>query len=269
MGKPIFKPYEQNQMYLLPPSIEEMIEKNHPVRVVNEIIEKINIEPLIKLYPGGGTSSFNPKMLLKVLVYAYLRNIYSSRKIEEMLKENVHMMWISGMNKPDHHTINRFRSERLKNVLEKIFSQIVELLVEAGQLNIKEIYIDGTKIEANANRYTFVWGKAIKKSKERIKQQLKELWEYSQKIASEEEKEESEEEFDEIDPEKVEKTIKKIDEALKDSYSDDSPLLFFVELLKYSISIAFLIAFNVSCDSRAIFFLANKFTNLIFNVFEE
>ena len=216
MAKPIFKPYEQNQMYLLPPSIEEMIEKNHPVRVVNEVIEKINIEPLIKLYPGGGTSSFNPKMLLKVLVYAYLKNIYSSRKIEEMLKENIHMMWISGMNKPDHHTINRFRSERLKNVLEKIFSQIVDLLVEAGQLNIKEIYIDGTKIEANANRYTFVWGKAIKKSKERIKQQLKELWEYSQKIASEEEKEESEEEFDEIDPEKVKETIKKIDEALKD-----------------------------------------------------
>ncbi len=68
----------------------------------------------------------------------------------------------------------------------------MELLVEAGQLNIKEIYIDGTEIEANANRYTFVWGKAIKKSIERIKQQLKELWEYSQKIASEEEKEEEE-----------------------------------------------------------------------------
>jgi len=216
MAKPIFKPYEQNQIYLLPPSIEEMIEKNHPVRVVNEVIEKINIEPLIKLYPGGGTSSFNPKMLLKVLIYAYLKNIYSSRKIEEMLKENIHMMWISGMNKPDHHTINRFRSERLKKVLEKIFSQIVELLAEAGQLNIKEIYVDGTKIEANANRYTFVWGKAIKKSKERIKQQLKELWEYSQKIASEEEKEEEEEEFDDIDPEKVKETINKIDEALKD-----------------------------------------------------
>lgn len=216
MPKPVFKPYDQDQMLLLPPHLEELIENNHPVRIVNEIIDKIDIEPLEREYKGGGTSSYNPKMLLKVLVYGYLRNVYSSRKIEEMLKENIHMMWISGMNKPDHHTINRFRSERLKKVLEKIFSQIVELLIEAGQLSIKEIYIDGTKIEANANKYTFVWGKAVKKNKERIRKQLKELWEYSQRIAEKEDKEEEREEFDQIDPEKVEKTIKKIDEVLKD-----------------------------------------------------
>ena len=188
MPNVVFKPYKQNQMYLLPPSIEEMIEANHPVRVVNEVIEKINIKPLLKLYKGGGTSSYNPKMLLKVLVYSYLKNIYSSRKIEEMTKENIHMMWISGMNKPDHHTINRFRSERLsgrtpseKNVLEEIFSQIVQLLVEAGELSIQEVYVDGTKIEAN--RYTFVWAKSIKRSKERIRQQINELWKYAQNIA--------------------------------------------------------------------------------------
>jgi len=216
MPKPVFKAYDPTQMFLLPPNLEELIEKHHPVRIVNDIIEKIDIEPLKRQYKGGGTSSYNPKMLLKVMVYGYLRNVYSSRKIEEMLKENIHMMWISGMNKPDHHTINRFRSERLKKVLEKIFRQIVELLIEAGQLTIKEIYIDGTKIEANANKYTFVWGKAVKRNKERIKQQLKELWEYSQRIAESEDKEEDREEFEEIDPEKVEETIKKIDEALKD-----------------------------------------------------
>jgi len=216
MPKVIFKPYHQNQMYILPPSIEEMIESKHPVRIVNEVIEKINIKPLLKLYKGGGTSSYNPKMLLKVLVYAYLKNVYSSRKIEELLKENIHMMWISGMQRPDHHTINRFRSERLKKVLEEIFSQIVMLLVEAGQLSLKEIYVDGTKIEANANKYTFVWGKAIKKSKERIKEQLKELWEYAQKVAEEESMEEEQEDFEQIDSEKVEQTIRKIDETLKD-----------------------------------------------------
>jgi transposase len=203
-------------MYLLPPSIEEMIEENHPVRIVNKVIEKINIKPLLKLYKGGGTSSYNPKMLLKVLVYGYLRNIYSSRKMEEMTRENIHMMWISGMQRPDHHTVNRFRSERLKKVLEEIFSQIVVLLIEAGQMSIKEVYVDGTKIEANANKYTFVWGRAIKKSKERIKEQIKELWEYTQRIAEEEKKEEEPGDFEEIDPSKVEETIKKIDEILKD-----------------------------------------------------
>ena len=66
------------------------------------------------------------------------------------------------MNTPDHNTINRFRSERLKGVLQQIFVQVVQLLVAEGLLNIKELYVDGTKIEANANRYTFVWGKSIK-----------------------------------------------------------------------------------------------------------
>lgn len=216
MSKVIFKPYCQNQMFLLPPSIEEMIVSNHPVRIVNEIIDKINIKPLLKLYKGGGSSSYNAKMMLKILIYSYLKNVYSSRKIEEMTKENIHMMWIAGMNNPDHHTINRFRSEKLKKVLEEIFRQIVMLLVESGQLSIKEIYVDGTKIEANANKYTFVWGKTIKKNKERIEQQLKELWQYTQELAEEEEKQTDEDEFEEIDPEKVNETIEKIDEQLKD-----------------------------------------------------
>jgi transposase len=213
-GKVIFKPYNQNQISLLPPSMEEMIEEKHPVRIVNAVIEQINIKPLEKQYKGGGASSYSPRMLLKVLVYSYLRNIYSSRKMEEMTKENIHMMWLSGMSKPDHHTINRFRSERLKDVLREIFSQVVMLLVEAGQLSLKELYIDGTKLEANANKYTFVWGKAIKKNKERIKEQIQELWEYTQKIAEEEKHDKTEIDFEEIDAEKVKETIERINEVL-------------------------------------------------------
>lgn len=93
-------------------------------------------------------------------------------------------MWISGMNTPDHNTINRFRSERLKGVLKQVFGQVVELLVSEGLVNLKEVYTDGTKIESKANRYTFVWGKSIKLNKERIKKQLEELWDYTQKIAN-------------------------------------------------------------------------------------
>ena len=218
---PTFKPYDQDQIILFPPSLEEMIQPNHPVRVVNSVIDKIDIRPLLRQYKKHGTSSYHPKMLLKVLIYSYLKNVYSSRKIEELLKENIHMMWISGMNKPDHHTINRFRSERLKKVLEQIFTQIVMLLVEADQLSIKEVYIDGTKLEAQANKYTFVWSKAVKKNKARIKEQLKALWKYSQSVAKTEEVEGGDDDdFDEIDPKKIEETIKKIDEALKDKPID-------------------------------------------------
>ena len=200
---------------LLPPSLEELIEENHPVRVVNAVIDQINVEPLLKQYKPGGTSVYHPRMLLKVLVYGYLTNIYSSRKLEAALKENIHMMWLAAMNRPDHNTIARFRSERLKDALRQVFGQVVELLVEEGLVSIKNIYTDGTKIEANANKYTFVWGRAIQTSKERIAKQLDELWDYTQKLAEEELSSEEKPGFKEIDKEKVNQTIERIDKALE------------------------------------------------------
>ena len=211
-----FKAYQQHQAMLLPPSLDELIAQGHPVRIVNQVLDKIDIDPLLKKYKGGGSSSFHPRMLLKVLVYSYINNTYSSRKIEAALKENIHYMWLSGMNTPDHNTINRFRSDRLKDVLRQVFTQVVLLLSEQGVLNIKELYTDGTKIEANANRYTFVWGNAIKTSKERIKKQLNELWQYAVKVAAAELPDTDPTTFDKIDADKVEQTIEQINEALKD-----------------------------------------------------
>jgi transposase len=216
MGRPRFKPYLQTQPYLIPPSFDDLIASNHPVRVVNEVIDSIDIDVLLKKYKDKGTTSYHPRMLLKVMVYGYLSNIYSSRKLEAVLKENIHFMWHSGMSTPDHHTINRFRSERLRNILKDIFVQIVRHLVDSGHVSLKEVYTDGTKIESAANRYTFVWGNAIKTSKERIKKQLMELWRYTQKLAKEELDDDTPPDFTDIDKEKVKETINKINEVLRD-----------------------------------------------------
>lgn len=199
---------------LLPPSLEELIEPHHPVRVVNDVVDRIDIGPLMKHYKPGGTSVYHPRMLLKVLVYGYISNIFSSRKLEAALKENIHFMWLSAMNRPDHNTIARFRSERLKDVLKVIFGQVVMLLVEEGMVSIKSLYTDGTKIEAQANKYSFVWGRSIQNNKERISQQLDELWSYTQKLAEQELSEEKPD-FDQIDSQKVSQTIEKIDQALQ------------------------------------------------------
>jgi transposase len=211
----IFKAYSQQQAMLLPPSLQDLIPANHPVGVVNKVLEQIDIQPLLDQYKPGGTSSFHPRMLLKVIVFAYINNIYSSRKIAAALQESIYFMWLSAYSTPDHNTINRFRAERLKEPLRKIFTQVVELLVAEGLLNIKELYTDGTKIESAANRYTFVWGKAIKTNKEKIKQQLEELLQYAQQIADDEMDDTDPSGFDKIDAEKVEQAIDKINEALK------------------------------------------------------
>jgi transposase len=108
-GKVTFKEYNMQQPSLLPPSLEELIPEHHLVRVVNRVVDELDISPLLAKYKGGGTSSYHPRMMLKVIVYAYTQKIYSSRKIEKALWENIGFMWISGGNRPDFHTINNFR----------------------------------------------------------------------------------------------------------------------------------------------------------------
>ena len=205
---------------LLPPSLDEMIPSNHPVRVVNRVVDQIDIRPLIRTYKGGGRSSYHPRMLLKVLIYAYLRNIYSSRQMEDSLRENIYFMWLSGMNQPDHNTINRFRGKRLEGQLKDIFSSVVLLLAEEGHMSIREVFVDGTKIEANANRYTFVWGKSIVTQKQKIKAQLESLWAYAQKVYNTELQEPETPDFTEISAEKAEETIRQINQKLKDKEID-------------------------------------------------
>src|SRR5210317_2216620 len=214
-SKLVFKDYNINQNLLLPPSLEDLIAPNHPVRIVNQVVDNLNLDPILAKYEGGGCPAYHPRLMLKVLVYGYLTNQYSSRKIEQALQQNIHFMWLSGMSYPDHNTISRFSSDRLKGVLKEVFNQVVKLLIDHGHVTLKEVYLDGTKIEANANRYTFVWGRAIKTNKERIRKQLKELWAYAESVAKEELEHNEPESFEEINAEKVSKAIEKIDKVLE------------------------------------------------------
>ena len=218
---PVFKPYSQDQIMVLPPSLGELVPASHSVRIVNEVINRINVEPLLSAYQTKGTSSYHPLMLLKVLVFGYVSNIYSSRKLEAACRENIHFMWLSAMNRPDHHTINRFRGERLKDALRKVFEQVVTLLAEEGLLSIEEVYTDGTKIEANANKYTFVWKKAIQTNKEKMRAQINQIWQYAQSISDTEDDFPEPPDLTTIDKEKVEMAIAKLNEALSNKKTID------------------------------------------------
>ncbi len=219
-SKIVFKTYNQKQAMLLPPDLDELIEGNHPVRVINAVLDSLDIDKITRKYKGGGTSSYHPRMLLKVLVYAYICNEYSSRRIEQLCKRDVYFMWLAAMATPDHNTINRFRSDKLKEVLKDVFTQIVTLLVNSGHVGLKDINVDGTKIEANANRYTFVWGNAIKTNKEKMAIQLEGLWNYAEGVAAEELKDKRPTDFKPVDPEQVKQTIADLNEALKDKDID-------------------------------------------------
>lgn len=172
---PVFKPYVMHQTHLIPPSYDELIEAGHLVRVVNDAVEKIDLEPLLRQYKGGGTSSYHPKMLLKVLVYAYSQKIYSSRRIAKALRENIHFMWLSGESRPDFRTINDFRSSRMKGVIQDVFAAVLEYLIEGGHVKLEHYFVDGSKIEADANKHKVVWAKRKDNYQKRVRRQIQEL----------------------------------------------------------------------------------------------
>ena len=169
MAKLAIKSDNRKQNLLLPPSLDELVPENHMVRVVDAVIDRLDISDILSTYRGGGNSAFNPKMMLKVLVFAYLSNVYSSRRIEELLRRDIYFMWLAGMRRPDFRTINYYRGKRLKEGFDTVFTQVVRLLHEEGFVSLKVQYIDGTKIESVANKYTFVWRGSVEKYDARLK----------------------------------------------------------------------------------------------------
>lgn len=227
MAKVIFKSYNPNDSLLLPPCLGDYLPQNHNARVVSAIIDRLDISEIESDYKGGGTSSYNPRMLLKIIVYAYLNNVYSGRQMEKLVVENIAYMWLSGMQTPDFRTINIFRSKRLAGKFDKLFTQIVLLLNEEGLVSLRVQYIDGTKIESVANKYTFVWKGSIEKNKTKLEANVKavlnaaeqalamENAEASQELSSEEMAQRADRILDKMDREgisdkKLRKTVEKV-----------------------------------------------------------
>ena len=177
MSRVVFKSNEQGQILLFPASLDEKVPQDSPARLVNQIVDNLDIAQIIDTYKGGGTSAYHPRMMLKVVLYSYLNNIYSSRKIEQALADRISFMWLSGGQQPDHNTINRFRSCHLKEDIHQIFTQVVLMLVDMGYLSLDVIYVDGTKIESRANRYTFVWKKTVEKNKAKLEEKIRKVLE--------------------------------------------------------------------------------------------
>jgi len=177
MSRAVFKSNEQGQILLFPASLDEKVPQDSPARLVNQIVDNLDIAQIIDTYKGGGTSAYHPRMMLKVVLYSYLTNIYSSRKIEQALADRISFMWLSGGQQPDHNTINRFRSCHLKEDIHQIFTQVVLMLVDMGYLSLDVIYVDGTKIESRANRYTFVWKKTVEKNKAKLEEKIRKVLE--------------------------------------------------------------------------------------------
>lgn len=171
--KPYTKDYTQfgrGYQLVLPFNYEQLIPEDDSVRLLSHILEGFDYTKLYKAYSSiGRKPAVHPKILFKILTYANMNNIYSSRGIETACRRDINFMWLlEGASAPDHSTISRFRKNHLEDTVEEIFYQMVEFLYNIGEISFTNLFIDGTKIEANANRYTFVWKKVVNKNEEKM-----------------------------------------------------------------------------------------------------
>lgn len=157
------------------------------VFLVHNIIEEMNLSFLNNAYSNKGRKPVvEPKVMIKILVFAYLNRKYSARDIEDACKYDLRFRWLLDNGKsPDHVTINRFRNF-IYPFMDEILTQLVELLISEGEMDLESLYVDGTKIESNANKYTFVWKKAIMKYQENLIEKIVKYFNVSEDLSAEE-----------------------------------------------------------------------------------
>lgn len=157
----MFKNYTTNQV-ILPLDFSFQLEKNDIAFAIDQLIESIPEERFLPFNHQMGPSSYHPKMMMKMILCAYTQSVFSGRKIEALTKDSIRMMWLTQSYQPSYRTINRFRVNPLVNaLLRECFVQFRSQLVKEQLIDEEAIFIYGTKIEANANKYTFVWKKSI------------------------------------------------------------------------------------------------------------
>lgn len=155
---------------VLPLSLEGLIPEDDSVRLLSHELEDLDYSLLYQAYSAKGRNpAVDPKTMFKILTYAYSQAIYSSRKMERACRRDINFMWLlAGSKAPDHSTIARFRTGFLAGACEDLFYQWVRKLAAMGELSKETVFIDGTKLEACANKYTFVWRKSVGKWEEKM-----------------------------------------------------------------------------------------------------
>ena len=161
---------------VLPLNLEGLVPDDDSVRLLSHELEELDYSLLYQAYSAKGRNpAVDPKTMFKILTYAYSQNIYSSRKIETACRRDINFMWLlAGQKAPDHSTIARFRTGFLADACENLFYQMVRRLEESGELSKETVFLDGTKLEACANKYTFVWKKSVGKWEAKMYERIQE-----------------------------------------------------------------------------------------------
>ena len=149
--------------------MEPMIPADDPVRLLSAFVEEMDLSELYDTYDRVRKNQATPRQMLKIMIYASMNRLFSSRDIETACKRDINFMYLlEGMPAPDHSTIARFISLHLSACSKPILTNVTSILHDLGEISGKTLFIDGTKIESCANKYTFVWKKSVTKHQARL-----------------------------------------------------------------------------------------------------
>lgn len=168
MAKIQIKSETRKDLSFFPSSFDNYIPKDDKVRMLDSIVRSMDSKPLLSTYEGTGAPPYSPMMLLSLVIYSYINGVYSCRGIASCLRYDIRYMWICGGQRQSYSTINRFRTNHLLKCIDFYFDKVVNILVKKGVITLEEQYVDGTKIESKANKYTFVWKKTVQKNREKL-----------------------------------------------------------------------------------------------------
>ena len=173
-----YRPYEPQQEMLLPASLQDWLPKGHLAYFIGDTVDALDLKAFYARYEGGGARNqpFHPAMMVKVLVYGYATGVFSSRKIERRLHEDLAFRMLGAGNFPKHRTIRDFRALHLKE-LSDLFVQVVKLAQEMGLVKLGTVAIDGTKIKANASRHKAMSYERMQQAEGELKAQIEALLE--------------------------------------------------------------------------------------------
>ncbi|MED4104747.1 IS1182-like element IS663 family transposase, partial [Halalkalibacterium halodurans] len=210
----MFKYYNMDQV-ILPLDLEVKLQEKDIAYTVNDLVEQIPDEAFASFLRETGSPAYHPRMMMKVILCAYTQSVFSGRKMEALLKDSIRMMWLAQGYEPSYRTINRFRvHEDVKELLRQCFVQFRCQLVQEKLIEEEAIFIDGTKIEANANKFTFVWRKATEKYSAALVEKSNQMYDelLEKEIIPVLEREDQEE----LSPKELHEVVQKLDEKVEE-----------------------------------------------------
>jgi len=184
-----YRPYLPDQDLLLPPSLREWVAEEHLVYFVSDVVDQLDLSAIHAVYGDEkrGQPPYDPRLMTKLLVYGYCTGVFSSRRIQKRLQEDIPFKVLAAGNEPDFRTISDFRKIHIAT-LPGLFEQVLEMALEVGALKVGRVTLDGTKMKANASKHKAMSYGRMKEKQEQLRDEVKQLLEQAEAADEEEDR---------------------------------------------------------------------------------